>query len=567
MATWGRSLPATTPLAGSTLNDTTYVSESFTPPAGSLPVVFIDSTGSTAAAPALTATGGANGLTFTLAPPIQQTNAAVVGRKQMWVANQLVPDSPVAMTLTLTFTSGDAGTGANIFCHHLIGMTRVGLDAIRTISGVRQFAGPDNNVPGGAAASVTLPAAPLNTNPLAAFLGNVTGSGTAVTAPSGFTANGVRFYSTPTKGSYVFTRNSGATSATITTGSNSTAGGFQGVEFDSSAPGGVPQPRAVGDSAPASDSVAVRFTRAAAISESAPAADSSSRSTSRARAAGDSAAATDSTSMRFARSRALSETAAATDALTRTRTGSRTLSDAAAAVDSLARSRTASRTLSDAAPASDALAKRLAHARALAESAPAVDALIRGARTGGRSTSDTAGAVDATARQLSRSRGISDSAPAVDATLPSTTGQVQRAIFDTAAAVDSTARGALLRARTAGDSAPAVDSMTATTTTRVSLGETATVADVVVRWVYLQRELVDAAPAEDATSAAFDPAGPSQPGTTVLAVRENLRPFAVVEGARSVIMVENGPEPTVVLNYRVVTFSEHIRPVQIKESQ
>lgn len=233
MAAWSRRLPTTSPTTGSTVNTTAYNAASFTPPAGELMVVCIDMTGSAEPSPALTA--NTNGLTFSLLD-IQATNPSVDGRKQIWIANQLVPASPSAMILTLNLPGGDGGTGANIFALSLSGMTRVGLAA------VRQFYTGDENIAASTVPSGTLASAPLSTNPMLGFIGNVTGSSPAITPPSGWTDLGRLSYSTPTKSSHVHTRNSGETATTITWGSSSSAGGLQIVEFDASVPGEGPAP-------------------------------------------------------------------------------------------------------------------------------------------------------------------------------------------------------------------------------------------------------------------------------------------------------------------------------------
>lgn len=226
MGVWTRRSPAASPAVGSTLNQTDYPTPAaFTPVAGELLVAYTDSTGSLATAPVLT--DSANGIQFIRAVTLE-TNAAVNGRMIAWVADRPVPANPQPMTLTLTFTSGDAATGANIFVVGQPGMSKFGLSA------VRQFA--TAVLPGGSAPQLALPQAPLTTNPLLGLIGNVTGSATAITPPANWTEIGRQSYSTPTKGSYVHGRASGAISANIAWGSNSTAGGVIALELDASAP-------------------------------------------------------------------------------------------------------------------------------------------------------------------------------------------------------------------------------------------------------------------------------------------------------------------------------------------
>lgn len=234
MSAWTRRLPAATPATGSSTNTTVYNASPVTPSANVLLVVCIDMSGSNEPAPVLTS--NANGLTFSLLD-LQATNPTIDGHKSIWIADQLTPAVPVSMILSLSLTaSGDAGTGCNFFILELSSMTRVGLDAVRTIGGVKQLYTGDENIAASSVPSGTLPDVPLTTNPILGFIGNVTGSASAITVPSGFTDLARLSYSTPTKGSYVHTRNSGQTAATITWGSNSSAGGLQIVEFDASAP-------------------------------------------------------------------------------------------------------------------------------------------------------------------------------------------------------------------------------------------------------------------------------------------------------------------------------------------
>src|SRR4051812_27159152 len=102
---------------GSTSNLSSYVSGSFTPAARDLLVVATLSSGVTGQVASLTAS--ANGITFT---QVDVGTRASLDDMQLWVADQLVPASPSAMTLT--YGPGAAATGAFIAAARVAGVTR-----------------------------------------------------------------------------------------------------------------------------------------------------------------------------------------------------------------------------------------------------------------------------------------------------------------------------------------------------------------------------------------------------------------------------------------------------------
>lgn len=222
MVTWARRDTS----VGDTTNATTYTSASFTPIVGDLLTICVDVTTSVLATPPLTAS--ANGMTFTLLGS-QLTNASA-NRKYIYIANQLVPASPVAMTVTITLT-GDAGAGVGFIAMAAIGMLRVGLNAIR------QYIGVDNShTTAGTTPSVVFDEPVAAANPVLWFCANLTGTGASLTPPTSFTEYAELTYSTPTRGIEVCARDSGHTSDTITAGSTMTVGGVQALEFDASDP-------------------------------------------------------------------------------------------------------------------------------------------------------------------------------------------------------------------------------------------------------------------------------------------------------------------------------------------
>lgn len=210
--------------APTTANQATYASASFTPTANDLLVVVVTASATATDPAALTAS--ANGITFTQGFAIN--NPAVSAGVGIWVfiADQLVGGSPAAMTVTVNF-GGDAASGCHIVVLGATGMSRAGSDAIRQADGSQN--------PAATAPSVTLPAACLTSNPVIAAAINLTGSTSTLTPPSGFTERYDNFYNTPVTGTEVATRDSGHTSATVTGGSNMSAGLYAVVELDSSA--------------------------------------------------------------------------------------------------------------------------------------------------------------------------------------------------------------------------------------------------------------------------------------------------------------------------------------------
>jgi len=213
-----------TPLASlaSTTNAASYVGPSFTPTVGDLLVVVV-SAPATLSTPTLTAS--ANGLTFTLAHQILRGGST--DRFAIFVADQLVPGSPAAMTLTANF-GADAASGCHIIPLRVTGMTNTGTAAIL------QTAGTDNNHATGATVpSESFAAAPQSGNPVIAVVAN-NSNPAGVTQPSGWTEVADVGFTTPNTGVEIAKLDS-AGSQTVTWGSNSTAGGVILIELDASA--------------------------------------------------------------------------------------------------------------------------------------------------------------------------------------------------------------------------------------------------------------------------------------------------------------------------------------------
>lgn len=215
----------------STANTNTYASASFTPVAGDLLVVFSDV--SSSSGPSCIAS--ANGITFTRvttglinAGTADWLSATSVNLGWVWVANQLVGASPVAMTVTVAVSGGN-GTGADIAVARVSGITKTGLGAIR------QAAHTDNTGTG-TTPNVVFGAACLTENPVLVGVSNATNPAT-MTPPTNFTERGDVGFATPTHGFEWATRDSGHTSATVTWGGASgSQWGAAGVEITTATP-------------------------------------------------------------------------------------------------------------------------------------------------------------------------------------------------------------------------------------------------------------------------------------------------------------------------------------------
>ena len=206
----------------STVDGTVYPSASFTPVAGDWLVVGVDAAATAAAAPTLVASG--NGITFTRLPLVATKNTSL-DRVYVFVANQLVGASPVAMTVTFNCPT-DAATATVISVARVTNMNKVGT------AGVRQSAKVDN-VLSGTAPSVVLPGPCLTTNPTLFF--NYVQVGTGTLPPSNWTEQVDANTSSPAGSGGYSSRNAGFTGSTITMASaNNGAGCAIALELDAS---------------------------------------------------------------------------------------------------------------------------------------------------------------------------------------------------------------------------------------------------------------------------------------------------------------------------------------------
>lgn len=207
-------------IADTTPNNT---SASFTPTAGDL-IVVAQSSGNVVAGSGSSVTASANGITFTEVTGATATRAGTEDC-HLYVANQLVPGSPAAMTVTIVPTG--TSTGVLAFVASVSGLTRSGLSAVRLGAGTNQGAA--------ATPAVALGGTTLTGNPVLAFAWNATNP-SGITIPGSFTAGAADAgYASPTRGGRYAFANSGITLSTITWGgASATASANIAVELDTS---------------------------------------------------------------------------------------------------------------------------------------------------------------------------------------------------------------------------------------------------------------------------------------------------------------------------------------------
>lgn len=214
--------------ASSTVDASSYALTSFLPVVGDFLVVMIMAAGTVDAATTLTTPQ--NGITFSRVSlqPAKQGNSTGKDTCFAFVANQLVPASPVSMTCTFTLPS-DGAQGILPMVARLAGMTQSGTAAIR------QSAAAADGI-NGVQPAINFASAPLTTNAVI-FLDAYTT--TAPLAPSGFTTRRNTAIATPTAGGGYHTANSGITATNIIS-PTSAAGAWAalGLEIDASAGGG-----------------------------------------------------------------------------------------------------------------------------------------------------------------------------------------------------------------------------------------------------------------------------------------------------------------------------------------
>lgn len=211
-------------VVGDTTDGTSYVSPSFTPAAGDLLYAYVAASATADADSTLTAS--ANGITFTLVERAVKNSS--LDQLYLYIADQLVPGSPSAMTVTWDCT-GDAATSAIIQVGRVSGMSKTGLTAIRQVA-------EQNNATAGTTPAPVFGGVCLTGNVVIGGLNKSTTTGN--TPPAGFTEHFDGGVASPTTGAEFISRDSGFTSATVTYGG--TVGTQYGVivaELDTSASG------------------------------------------------------------------------------------------------------------------------------------------------------------------------------------------------------------------------------------------------------------------------------------------------------------------------------------------
>lgn len=202
---------------------TPNASGAFTPAQDDLLVVIVQAAASVSGA-AEVPTASANGITFVKA--LQMTYASGANSLDIYIAEQLVPASPVSMTVS--WAPADAATGTVIDVVSVSGMSRTGTSAIRqTGSG---FGGATTTP------SVGFGAACLTGNPVILAVANGTNPVGTSTPTNWISINSTVAYSTPTTGYQGCRRDSGFTGSSVSWNSTSASiWGAVGIELDASA--------------------------------------------------------------------------------------------------------------------------------------------------------------------------------------------------------------------------------------------------------------------------------------------------------------------------------------------
>jgi len=213
-----------------TTNASTYASNSFTPAANDLLIVFAQVTNHSAYdTPSLTSSVG--GQTFTLIG--RALYASSVHTLSAFVSDQLM--TATAQTVTYQ-AAADNGTGAITWVVAVSGMSRTGASAIR------QSAKQENQAASGTPAPV-FGATTLLGNPLIGCIANNTNPA-GMTPPTGFTELTTDLgYATPTSGGEYCSKDGGDTITTVTWGSTSASTfASMALELDASAAGATADP-------------------------------------------------------------------------------------------------------------------------------------------------------------------------------------------------------------------------------------------------------------------------------------------------------------------------------------
>lgn len=201
-ATLGDSLSDTT-------NTTAYTSNSFTPAAGDLLVLFAHQSG--AVSSVFTITDSQSGTWTKVGNTITRSSTATAGG--CWIRDSTV--SATAMTVTITY--GTSGTGNIMFVWRIAGMSKTGATA------ARQTANQNNQASGGTPAPAFAVSADTNNVTLGVVFNATNPAGltppTSWTEPA--TPAGDIGHGTPAAGGETVNRDSGFTGTTITWGSTS----------------------------------------------------------------------------------------------------------------------------------------------------------------------------------------------------------------------------------------------------------------------------------------------------------------------------------------------------------
>jgi len=209
----------------STANVATYPSGTFTPLEGELLVVAAMVAG-TATPTNPSCTASANGITFSRVTAADAAFGSNAHLLFLFVANQLVPASPSAMTVTVDVT-GDAGTGAVV---NVLGLTDI--NGTGTAAVVQT--GKQQNIAGPATPTVTFGATTDPNNFILGLVGVEAVNPAGVTPPANFVEDtgADTGFATPSTGSEYAYRLSGHASTTVAWGNTRSIYAVWAAEFE-----------------------------------------------------------------------------------------------------------------------------------------------------------------------------------------------------------------------------------------------------------------------------------------------------------------------------------------------
>jgi hypothetical protein len=185
------------------------------------------------------ASGMASGITVSDGQPggtYTQIGTFALGNTSADALAVFVRNALIASSVSHAITAAEGtSTGGGICTIRVAGMRKTGSAAVRSVSAVAQFVKAQNQAAG--TPSLTLPAAPLPSNPIIGAILTASNSTANSAPPTNFTEQADVGYTTPTTGLEVVTRDSGHASATVAwTAATPSIFAALAIELDSSFP-------------------------------------------------------------------------------------------------------------------------------------------------------------------------------------------------------------------------------------------------------------------------------------------------------------------------------------------